>query len=534
MRRRVLTNISFPGLVALKFIHSAVAGPTGPLLEGEALLEQIRLDRSRNLGHLSWVSDRGVAGCNCPEEAETTRETVVAAVRHGFLEGPHQMVHSICEDSKHHLHENMDSSTWGRPKWRTSCEPQLVTLLVFCAVSAAAQRQVEQAIPYYIAALVTLHLSVLACYDQSGWPFLVDDIVENFVRLIEDGENFQWVTPQRPFRISGIRRSEAILSDRNPADKSNDVNLLEQAMILRQAMGIYDTMINLIGPKVIPGGPRQHKRFEVIHENGPDWADWTFEDICRHARELFEERISREQSSPTVGVAVDEATESTFGPPKRLVRVLNAFAGMFAPPRELHCNELPSSDSGSGYSAKIRLEITSVDRYARAYLATLSRHGWSPRHGVPQRCDVEELWRCLPRGMFDMVHVRNGLDHTVRPLRAIKELVRAVRPGGRVILRHWRNEHPEAWKGLISGPHQWGFCLCPSNDAAAASGCAAAGWTPGGTTFPVLWNYAVSYNLTKELAGMATVLSARYETDTASKDGGGNKYVVMEFQRLIA
>lgn len=188
----------------------------------------------------------------------------------------------------------------------------------------------------------------------------------------------------------------------------------------------------------------------------------------------------------------------------------------------------------------MRLEVTSVDRSARAYVAAFARHGWSPRSGLPQQCDVEELWRCFPRGVFDIVHVRNGLDHTVRPLQAIQELVRVAKPGGRILLWHWWNEHPEAWKGLASGPHQWAFDLCPSEDVAAAPACATATSAGGsdlaGPRFPLLWNYAVAYNLSRELAGRAAVTSARFEDDPlAPEEGqaaGGNRFVVLELRRL--
>mmetsp|Transcript_80284 Transcript_80284/g.223236 ORF Transcript_80284/g.223236 Transcript_80284/m.223236 type:complete len:259 (-) Transcript_80284:47-823(-) len=255
--------------------------------------------------------------------------------------------------------------------------------------------------------------------------------------------------------------------------------------------------------------------------------DWTHADLCTMGQEALA-RSSRRPQAP-----------GAFGPPGGLVRVLNACSGMFAPPREIRCGDLGGwraggrGDHGGALVQPPRLEVTSVDRQARAYVAAFAAHGWSPRHGPPQQCDVEELWRCFPKGLFDIAHVRNALDHTVRPMQAILELVRVLRPGGRLVLWHWRNEHPEAWKGLTSGPHQWAFELCPSEDPAGALACEEAGIAgDSGRPLPMLWNYAVVYNVTRELAGRAALLSARYEADPLADSSHGNEFVVLELRRL--
>ena len=55
------------------------------------------------------------------------------------------------------------------------------------------------------------------------------------------------------------------------------------------------------------------------------------------------------------------------------------------------------------------------------------------------RC-AEELHLCFPAGHFDVVHIRNALDHSFDPVLGIERMLHAVRPGGWVLLRHARNE----------------------------------------------------------------------------------------------
>ncbi|HET7892216.1 MAG TPA: methyltransferase domain-containing protein, partial [Candidatus Sulfotelmatobacter sp.] len=65
---------------------------------------------------------------------------------------------------------------------------------------------------------------------------------------------------------------------------------------------------------------------------------------------------------------------------------------------------------------------------------------------------VEDLGSVVPHSFFDLVHARNCIDHSKDPLQAIREMVRAVKPGCCVYLNHWISE---GRRNKYSGPHQW-------------------------------------------------------------------------------
>lgn len=101
----------------------------------------------------------------------------------------------------------------------------------------------------------------------------------------------------------------------------------------------------------------------------------------------------------------------------------------------------------------IALEVTATDALAPLYAALLARHGITPPVAT-RFAPTEHLAALLPAADFDVVHCRNALDHAIDPVLGILEMLRVVRIGGRVLLRHFRNEG-EA--GDYRGLHQWNF-----------------------------------------------------------------------------
>jgi SAM-dependent methyltransferase len=131
------------------------------------------------------------------------------------------------------------------------------------------------------------------------------------------------------------------------------------------------------------------------------------------------------------------------------------------------------------------LEITPVDPLAKDYDVLLARHGIeAPVPTLP--CQGERLNKRLGTERFDIAYARNSLDHGVDPPGIIESMVRAVKPGGFVVLRHLANEgEGEYYVGL----HQWNF------DADGSD--------------LVVWNERERTSMSARLAGRAAVRAER-------------------------
>jgi SAM-dependent methyltransferase len=101
----------------------------------------------------------------------------------------------------------------------------------------------------------------------------------------------------------------------------------------------------------------------------------------------------------------------------------------------------------------VDLDITAIDPLAEEYDELLAEYGITP----PVRTisgSAEELLTQFAPGSFDVAHARNCLDHGVDPVRSIRNMVRVVRPGGAVVLRHaLREAVTQNYRGL----HGWNF-----------------------------------------------------------------------------
>jgi SAM-dependent methyltransferase len=114
----------------------------------------------------------------------------------------------------------------------------------------------------------------------------------------------------------------------------------------------------------------------------------------------------------------------------------------------------PVLDVGSGVVSilyGVTDDLTSTDLLADAYQSIFDYqdHGITP----PIPCAAEDLnlFEC-----FQVVHMRNALDHTKAPVEAWENLKRAVRPGGLLIVAGFENEGSHL-HGL--GMHQWDLSL---------------------------------------------------------------------------
>jgi len=101
------------------------------------------------------------------------------------------------------------------------------------------------------------------------------------------------------------------------------------------------------------------------------------------------------------------------------------------------------------------LEVTAVDPLGDIYSSINDKYGITtkikPRFGM-----VEHLSDQFKKNSFDIVHMRNALDHSFNPILGILQMLYVCRVGGKVILIHRDNE---AEKGQNTGFHQWNMTL---------------------------------------------------------------------------
>ncbi|WP_276353611.1 methyltransferase domain-containing protein [Cohnella caldifontis] len=71
-----------------------------------------------------------------------------------------------------------------------------------------------------------------------------------------------------------------------------------------------------------------------------------------------------------------------------------------------------------------------------------------------QTCEVENLTQLFERNRFDLVFMRNALDHCYDPILGINEMINVVKPSSYILLTHIINVGEiESYDGL----HQWNF-----------------------------------------------------------------------------
>jgi SAM-dependent methyltransferase len=74
----------------------------------------------------------------------------------------------------------------------------------------------------------------------------------------------------------------------------------------------------------------------------------------------------------------------------------------------------------------------------------------------PEAVAGEHLTGHFGDGVFDVVHVRNAIDHADHPAAVFGQLVDVVRPGGLIIVHGFENEAAwEKWQGF----HQWNLII---------------------------------------------------------------------------
>lgn len=114
----------------------------------------------------------------------------------------------------------------------------------------------------------------------------------------------------------------------------------------------------------------------------------------------------------------------------------------------------PFSDCGT-VSTKVKLEVTAIDPLADVYNSLKKKYGLD--NGIRIRMGfVECLDTQFAENEFDIVYMRNALDHCFDAVMGIYQLLYICRTGGKVILKHTENEaEREGYQGF----HQWNLSL---------------------------------------------------------------------------
>ncbi len=101
----------------------------------------------------------------------------------------------------------------------------------------------------------------------------------------------------------------------------------------------------------------------------------------------------------------------------------------------------------------VEVELVAVDPLAAEYDALLAKHGIEPATRT-RACPAEAVADVLGDARFDVVYCQNALDHSANPMAGLEQMLRTVRPGGWVVLKHTIDEAETESYGSL---HDWNF-----------------------------------------------------------------------------
>lgn len=95
-----------------------------------------------------------------------------------------------------------------------------------------------------------------------------------------------------------------------------------------------------------------------------------------------------------------------------------------------------------------KMELVGADPLAEVYLQLLAKHGHQPTAPLV-KCKGEELTRVFGVEAFDLIYMKNALDHCQSPREVFQQMVQALRPGGYIfILGTVKEATRQNWAGL--------------------------------------------------------------------------------------
>lgn len=324
------------------------------------------------------------------------------------------------------------------------------------------------------------------CLDASDWPFSVAEVLANRMSFVaaalhaHQGEhqfNFEWQRALRfdfPSSCSAPARLEAGAS--GSVCRTLDRLLIRWVRGLDSEVGFWHALMDpetQNNPDVDPAAWRSARTWlEEGH------VSWHYGDICSFVE------------------TARAASGEQFGRP----RVLNAGSGPLAP-KDIACQDGKA------------IPVVAADGLARFYMQLYDILGHEPP-AVPAQCPTELLHQCFPQHHFDVVHVRNSLDHANDPLLGIRQMLQVARPGGWVLLRHARNEGVAGHFQL--GLHQWAFDIEDSAD---------------GPHF-VIWSPSLRADVTQWL--LSSNLSSEVRAELRPHPSGGpEQYVWVDIRKPL-
>eukprot|EP00411_Alexandrium_monilatum_P099076 CAMPEP_0175800250 /NCGR_PEP_ID=MMETSP0097-20121207/86916_1 /TAXON_ID=311494 /ORGANISM="Alexandrium monilatum, Strain CCMP3105" /LENGTH=253 /DNA_ID=CAMNT_0017111525 /DNA_START=102 /DNA_END=859 /DNA_ORIENTATION=- len=239
------------------------------------------------------------------------------------------------------------------------------------------------------------------CLDASPWPFLLAEVLDNYALSVESPGEFLWQRTSVLFsgvstHLGGAEADGVPSLDPAVAGAAALAGLppLRRALLRLRVRWVRGLEMEAeFWRKKLSTDPSENSSLERLRlwlETGE--VTWFLEgdDLCA----FLEQALHRRRAAAEALAALDAARLDGEGPPARL-------------------REVP---------------VVAADGMARFYLRVLDEHGLLPRH-LPVQCPVEELHGCFPSRHFDVVHMRNALDHAFDPLLGLRGMLHVLRPG---------------------------------------------------------------------------------------------------------
>lgn len=361
------------------------------------------------------------------------------------------------------------------------------------------------------------------CLDSSPWPFLLSEVLENYALAVESPSQFFWL------RSAGRQQGP---STRPGPTQVSGAGLNPEDLIAPSLDPPAAESLPWLG--MLPAAQLTLLRLQIRWTRGME-MEAKFWKTKLSPNASINDRLERLRTWMAGGSVtwfldgdepcpwIADARKASVGH-KSPPRVLNVGSGPFAP-KPLVCEAAALDEPASAGNSKMKsVPVIAADGLARHYLRIMDEHGLTPPF-VPTQCPVEELHSCFPPAHFDVVHMRNALDHVFDPLLGIQRMLHVVRPGGWVLLRHARNEGVAG--NFRNGLHQWAFDVieCPRSPARRAdSECLPAF---------LIWNPELRLDVTSELlaTGFATEVRTRLRDHPSDDAPPGEKYIWVEIRK---